>query len=97
MLVKNSVMKKRQCIVLSGKGWYRYSAPGSKTPYVDDETVDILKKHRQELGIEPRTISTQVGEEKIEFLLISNLISREATCVWVYRHQGTLYDAGASS
>jgi len=54
-------MNNFNCVFLcTGKGWYRYDGPNGKKPFVDPEVAKIIEVHCRELGIERRTIGSQV-------------------------------------
>ena len=48
------------CLNVSGKGWYKYEKPGGSAPTVDPEVTAIIEEHCQKLGIERRSIGSQV-------------------------------------
>ena len=48
------------CSNVSGRGWYKYEKAGGRTPTVDPEVTAIIEEHCQKLGIERRSIGSQV-------------------------------------
>ena len=45
--------------MIAGKGWYKYDGPRGK-PVVDPEVTQLIEEHCRSLGIERRTIGSQV-------------------------------------
>ncbi len=54
----------------TGLGFYRY-APGSRQAVPDSWLAQLLEQHRQQWGIEPRSISDQEIEERCLFAMIN--------------------------
>jgi 3-hydroxyacyl-CoA dehydrogenase len=57
----------------TGAGWYDY-APGQRKPIASPVVIEMIEKHRAELGITPR----RIGRDEIVHRLVFSLVNEAA-------------------